>query len=675
MHFSLALGLRLESLEIFEVVEHRQHHLSTDRRHHELRHNFEIGALLALKDEWQKVDQLRILMGNEVSPRTKDAFLDSLKQAKQHLDGSIEREKEKNDFLVGVPAIVEGIRSGKIACRLYRKDKFHAKAFITHARLEVLNHTDLLRGGEFPERLKRVKEMADAVVIDEAHHFRNPGVRGEEGERRSHYWQMYDVVGGKSLFLLTATPVNNRLLDLQHMIELFSRREPGYFKDAPLGIHSLAGHFRKMEKELEDLVYQQSAVAAGNGMETNEVEAEKVLSNDDLFRALVLQRSRAYVKKSQQQYGGTHAIFPVRQHPKVQPYSVKKTYGSLLAMVEKAYNKEKPLFSLAVYYPLAYYKGPDTSIDPLREGRQKEVVSLIRIQFLKRFESSAEAFEMSCETLLQELLAWVIKNKPEGEELRRYERWKVKHGELMEYVHHRQQELWGDESEEEQDEDIVPAELIEESEELPRDEYKVNEIVSETIDDLYQLAEFLNELKKFKPASDDKLKALVRLLKSDAVLKKHKVLIFSEYMATARYLAKQLKRAGIDGVDEVDSASKRDRGEIIRQFLPYYNGSSSAELQADGLEEARILVSTDVLSEGLNLQDATRLINYDLHWNPVRLMQRIGRVDRRLDQRVEAAILAGHPEQKEIRRTMCLLELPAARRARPTAQALCPRCS
>ena len=178
MHFSLALGLRLESLEIFEVVEHRQHHLSTDRRHHELRHNFEIGALLALKDEWQKVDQLRILMGNEVSPRTKDAFLDSLKQAKQHLDGSIEREKEKNDFLVGVPAIVEGIRSGKIACRLYRKDKFHAKAFITHARLEVLNHTDLLRGGEFPERLKRVKEMADAVVIDEAPSLPQPRSQG-----------------------------------------------------------------------------------------------------------------------------------------------------------------------------------------------------------------------------------------------------------------------------------------------------------------------------------------------------------------------------------------------------------------------------------------------------------------------------------------------------------------
>ena len=80
-------------------------------------------------------------------------------------------------------------------------------------------------------------------------------------------------------------------------------------------------------------------------------------------------------------------------------FDLKKTYGRLLQMIEQAFNKEKPLFALAIYYPLAYYKGPDTSIDPLTQGRQKEVVSLIRIQFLKRFESSARAFELSCGSL------------------------------------------------------------------------------------------------------------------------------------------------------------------------------------------------------------------------------------------------------------------------------------
>ena len=77
-------------------------------------------------------------------------------------------------------------------------------------------------------------------------------------------------------------------------------------------------------------------------------------------------------------------IFPKREPPRVVEFNLKKTYGRLLEMVEQAFNKTKPLFSLAIYYPLAYYKGPDTTIDPLKHGRQKEVVSLIRIQFLKR---------------------------------------------------------------------------------------------------------------------------------------------------------------------------------------------------------------------------------------------------------------------------------------------------
>jgi hypothetical protein len=76
---------------------------------------------------------------------------------------------------------------------------------------------------------------------------------------------------------------------------------------------------------------------------------------------------------------------------------------------------------------------------------------------------------------------------------------------------------------------------------------------------------------------------------------------------TARYLKQQLAKADFTELDEVDSAVDRDRGEIINQFAPYYNGTSTRELKENGLAETRILISTDVLSEGLNLQDATRL--------------------------------------------------------------------
>src|SRR5205823_906383 len=148
---------------------------------------------------------------------------------------------------------------------------------------------------------------------------------------------------------------------------------------------------------------------------------------------------------------------------------------------------------------------------------------------------------------------------------------------------------------------------------------------------------------------DDKLKSLIKLLKTDSVLKAQKCLIFTEFADTARYLKKSLQAAGIEGVEAIDGGSKLDRGMVIKRFAPYYNRSSSEKIAEAGHSEIRVLVSTDVLSEGLNLQDATRLINYDIHWNPVRLMQRIGRVDRRMNPATEAIMTLDHPELLPLR--------------------------
>ena len=789
---------------------------------------FEIGSLLALDGQWQKLDKIRILMGSETTRRTRQALLELLKTAvAAQLDSSIEKEKEKNDFLNGVPAILDALRKGQIECRVYTNKKFHAKAYITHAKLAVvgsaalvgssnftqpglednvelniqvrrevdllqqwfnrhweeaedvtpevievidrqvreyapflvyakalqeffkghemtvgeweqnasriyrvldqyqkegyqalmkiagqysgaflcdgvglgktfiglmlidrlvnherkkvalivpkaarapvwekelrkrlpnlygafsnllvLNHTDLNRKAQHVlDNLQRVKEMADVIIIDEAHHFRNPGIKGEGDLAPSRYWRLFDACEGKAVFFLTATPVNNSLLDLQHMIELFSRRQADYFKAAPLGIHSLPGHFRKMERALE------SVVAGGNrdGVVIDQKEAEDLLRTDTLFQSLVVQRSRAYVKASQAQFGGNEAIFPVRESPRLAEYSVKKTYGKLLTMINEAFSKTKPLFSLAIYYPLAYYKGSEP-VEAFDENRQKQVVGLIKVQFLKRFESSAFAFEQSCISLLYKLLAFVTKHSTAKAEIKRLERWKAQNEELLTYVQIGQAALHGEEAVE--DEDLITDEMLDVVEELKRDDYAVEEILQESYLDLDQIAKFLEELRKFKPSQDDKLRALIKLLKNDPVLKKHKVLLFSEFMATARYLKRQLEEAGISGVDEVDSNDKRDRGDVINRFSPYYNDSSTAQLQAGGMEESRILISTDVLSEGLNLQDATRLINYDLHWNPVRLMQRIGRVDRRMNPEVERRLVLDHPDRREIRGTV-----------------------
>lgn len=789
---------------------------------------FEIGALLTLEGKWQQLDKIRILMGDEMTRRTKKTLIEALKtDIEKKLNASIENEKEKNDFLKGVPAVVEALKDKKIECRVFTKKKFHAKAYITHSRLNVVgssalvgssnftypgltdnvelnirenqrvnllqdwyeahwneaedvtpeilkvverhtreyqpfeiyakalheyfrgaemtvgewelhkskiykildgyqregyqalmkiardfggaflcdgvglgktfiglmlierlvehdrqrvalvvpksgrvpvwertideylphlhgvfsnlivfNHTDLNRDSKARE-FERVREMADVIIVDEAHHFRN---------RTSRYQRLFDLADGKQMFLLTATPINNHLTDLQYMIELFSRRQSDYFKTL-LGVHSLSAYFREKEKSLENLVQKQltfdpQSEEEPDGIETNLVEAEQVLVNDKLFNSLVVQRSRSYVRESQIKEGASLTLFPKKQIPQVADYSVKKTYGRLLGVLDKAFAKTSPLFSLAVYHPEMYSKGEqDTKLN----NRQKQVVALIRTNFLKRFESSTYAFQKSCEKLLAKLLAFVEVNGSDAEKSR-LERWKAQKAERVGFIRTDQPDLFqtqGDLGEAEDDDEsfdnLINDDLLNLTAKLARDEYKVDEIINETFLDLDQIVDFLDELKKFKPSNDDKLQRLVKLLKSDPVMKRNKVLIFTEFKDTAEYMLDELQKAGIEGAHKIDSGTKEDRGKLIQRFAPYYNGSSSGELAAEGREEIRVLISTDVLSEGLNLQDATRLINYDLHWNPVRLMQRIGRVDRRMNPNTEAKIVADHPDQKSLR--------------------------
>jgi superfamily II DNA or RNA helicase/HKD family nuclease len=788
---------------------------------------FEISAFLALNEKWQLVDNIRILMGDEVSLRTKRAFEQGLNEINGRLDASLENEKNQNDFLKGVPAIVEGIRSGKIQCRVSRKDKFHAKAYLTHGRAAVIgsfglvgssnftypgltdnvelnvqirgqdvrllqewyerhwdeaedvtpellktierhtheyspfdvwgkaldelmrgheltpdewdqhqskifpilakyqqdaykkliqisdrfgtaflcdgvglgktfvglmllermvvregkrvvlfapkaaredvwerairrylphlnsgfvnfvlyNHTDLQRKGHWQRDIELTLGDADVVLIDEAHHFRNPGIKGEGEKEASRYrvLQQYLQSGDrpKQLYLLTATPVNNSIHDFRHMIEL-SGSEAVFASQ--LGIHNLRSHFNQLEKHL-----------LGKEEKSNQVElelaTEQELSKDRIFENIVVQRSRGYVKKSQQQQGANEALFPEREAPQVVPYNLKATYGKLLTAVEQAFSKKSPLFVLGIYYPLAYTKnGSADTASAFDEGRQKQVVTLIRTLFLKRFESSARAFEGSCLRLLQKLLAWVTVHSETDHNKRRLERWKIKHGALINYTQSHNHELWPDEADEDQVEEFLNDDHLAAVEKLDADLYKIDQIIDDAFDDLDQLAEFLNLLSEAKPEKDDKLKALIKLLKTDAVLKKEKVILFTEFADTARYLEHQLQQAGFDGLCRIDGgSSQKQRSDVISRFSPYYNESSTAKLAAEGKDEIRILISTDVLSEGLNLQDATRLINYDLHWNPVRLMQRIGRVDRRMNPVIEAQIIADHPHRKKLR--------------------------
>jgi superfamily II DNA/RNA helicase len=163
--------------------------------------------------------------------------------------------------------------------------------------------------------------------------------------------------------------------------------------------------------------------------------------------------------------------------------------------------------------------------------------------------------------------------------------------------------------------------------------------------DMDTLSKFILDMMEFKSENDDKIRKLKCILNEDKHIQNKKVIIFSEYRATAIYIYRELKKAGFTNIFEIDGDTSGDRHEMIQQFAPYYNGSSSAEVE----DEIQILIATDVLAEGLNLQDSSCLINYELHWNPVRLMQRIGRIDRRRDADTERRLLSDHPELKEDR--------------------------
>ena len=787
---------------------------------------FEVGGLLELDGNWQKLSKIRILFGDEMTKRTKDTIMRTVMDIISKLNDSIEAEKDKNEFLFGVPAIVDAMISGKIEYRVYKKDKFHAKAYITYFKedyyntflqsmnipkgfalvgssnltkpgltqnvelnvqitndveklqqwfdyqwneaenitddvlkvmktqtkeympydiylrsmyeffkgheqsiseweqnnsaiysvlsqyqkdgyynlidianrykgaflcdgvglgktfvglmvierlvrkerkkvvlivpaaaryavweatirkyapellggwsgLKIINHTDLTRENQ-SSFMDDIALNADCIVIDEAHHFRN--------RASGRYRKLFEMIGTgseKQMFMLTATPINNSFLDLQHLIELFTQRIDDYFKQAPLGIHSLRGHFQKMETSL----FMQTSYAA---LDISDVSTEKdgIFRQDDLVTKLVVQRSRAYVKKSLNATESSLVLFPTRTPPTVAKYSLKKSYGKLIEhFIDSFYHKDnstgktKPILNLAVYSPYdkPYYIGDTDKIDPMKQGRQTQVVHLIRLLLLKRFESSSAAFVETCARIYIRLLNFLRDYKHLGNE-RMIEKSLLRYESITE----RAEFIFTLEGtrEIEDAEDDLPDYVWDVEENLEVSDFDINIMLEDTLYDLEILATFIDDLMNLTADSDDKIRELKNVLSNDDRVKGKKVIVFTEYRSTAQYIYKELVKAGFKDIFQIDGQTKIDRRNVLERFAPYYNDKSSEMID----DEIRILISTDVLAEGLNLQDATCLVNYELHWNPVKLMQRIGRVDRRRNATIEDQILADHPE-------------------------------
>ena len=491
--------------------------------------------------------------------------------------------------------------------------------------LDVERHTSFGRPeGIKPDDLDFYKNNAEVIIVDEAHHFRNP---------RSNRGQLFmDLAVDKKLYMLTATPINNSLDDLYHLVNYFAQDKKDHF--ASIRIQNLRAHFLDAEKRMgKDHPETEISEVAGD---------EDFLRTDDLLRNVLIQRSRTYVKKSEGSDEGA-PLFPEKQKPRVVKYSLKSVYETLYGEIKEAFDKKNPFLTLAIYNTSAYHKDPDKR----KAEYQKRVVGLIRTLLLKRLESSFKAFEASVEDLLAKMADFLKRYAPEVFEAwttdnRRW--WKLTQDHIL-------QRLDKEESETENEEDEG---LYDPPDDFKPEELDMEKLAQDVLEDMKLMTGFLSKIyrrfyikdkegKEEDPQKDDKLQKLLKLLKEDELLQNQKVLIFSEFRNTARYLEEQLVKANFENVQQVDSGRNvKNREMVIKRFAPYYNFANTdqnllgeSELSKCLNNPIDILISTDVLSEGLNLQDACLIINYDLHWNPVRLMQRIGRVDRRLDPAIE----------------------------------------
>ena len=529
------------------------------------------------------------------------------------------------------------------------------KAHLRHltgsfASIEVMAHTDFSKSDAL-EKAAELAERVDVIIIDEAHNFRNRGLIGDNPDApKSRWWRLQQISKGKTVFNLTATPINNDLFDFVNQVEIFTNLNDAHFSS--IGIPNLRQHVQAMENEFEDAIDN----AQGQALRIIDVQDfQALVKKSPLLKELIVQNSRDYAIKSAKAVGDENVRFPATALPRAVPYSYTEAFAQLLGQLEGAFQRSQPLFTLPMYYPLSFAR--EASVNKSAQNRQAQVVGLIRTIFLKRFESSIAAFAGSCADLAGKIAMWISlysASKPDADAA--LTAWKVRAEPILNGIH-KEFRPGIDVLNLDFDEDSDPFE-VEGLGQVTDAEYHIDEMLKAAFEDLEQLTQFMITCNQVGSRNDNKISQLCELLDStkgdhaeggifDPAITKHKVLIFTEYADTARYIESRLKESGVRDVDRIDGSRKASRYNMVRRFSPHYNKVDSQERRE--LQPIRVLVSTDVLSEGVNLQDASIIVNYDIHWNPVRLMQRIGRVDRRLNPDIETELLNEDPSQKELR--------------------------
>ena len=435
----------------------------------------------------------------------------------------------------------------------------------------------------------------DLVLIDESHHFRNNDSR--QYENLHQFMQAQDA----KAILLTATPYSNKESDIKNQIMLFHQTAKTFIP--PANETDLDKYFRQIKSGDANLV--------------------------DLLRNIMIRRTRRYVlnqwgKDDEDgrrclQIGDENKYFP-RREMRTERYDINKVYQrkydtivSYLAKPSKD-NKDAKNLTLARYSLGRYLKDEykDNQLYKDLSIAGPKLIGLVRTLLLKRMESSLEAFKQSISHYINshKIFLKLLDEKiiPIGD---------VSYKEMYEIARSDPDSI---------DDPVTLEEFRKKILEAGETKYKFEafdiEALTTDIQNDIEIFETIDGLiHRLTWKTDDKLQRLQKLLDNEYSGKK--ILIFSEFTTTTKYLNTYLKWKG----KKVQTDSTTGNSiECARRFDP--DNNPSYESRPKKSEEISLLIATDVLSEGVNLQAGQVIINYDFHWNPTRLIQRAGRVDR-----------------------------------------------
>ena len=443
-----------------------------------------------------------------------------------------------------------------------------------------VRQSDFESVGQLDKVIRRGTEKYTNVFIDESHRFRT--------ESTEMYAKLAQICRGKRVILVSATPLNNTPLDILSQIKLFQNAHKSTLPNPK--VRDLEKYFKKLQGRLKGLDRQRDTEEYLKIVQEN---AEDIREN--VLQYLMIRRTRSNITKY---YGKDlekqKLKFPEIGDPEAVVYHFDDDLDGIFTETLKLIIHS---FRYARYTPLLYLK---EDISQPEELSQRNMGAFMRILLVKRLESSFFAFKKSVERFAYSYRRFIDEYKKGNVYVSK--KYTNKIFELLE-----------------NDDEKEIQRLIEEEEAY---RYSSEDFSPEFI---IHLEDDLRNLEKihdmwYGVEKDPKLDKFIEILSDDRILKENKLLVFTESKETAIYLEEKLSsKFGNIVLSFYGGAGEATRAKVIENF------DARARHPKD---DYRILVSTEILSEGVNLHRSNVVINYDIPWNPTRMMQRVGRINR-----------------------------------------------